>query len=541
MPNSQFETALRYFENQDFISAEKILLHLLQQEPQNQNVPNLLGQIQQSRQNHQGALEFFKKALQLDPANSDLSTNIAISLYALKQPLEAVIFLSKAWALKPDSKSALQKIQTILTDRVTAKTLIKSWQQIRNQNLSPEIKHRYHNALCQAAELYQQMNDWSSSRFLCDEVLAENAKHNHARILLTKIHLRDKQTEQAEAVIKGMDFASLPDNQRSNCENLCAIIAERQQHFPLAYTHYRAANDILLQAYLKKHTLDLDFSWIKQWTDFFTTQSEDIFSTHMDIEQPEETLFLIGFPRSGTTLLDQILSSHSELQAIEEKNIFAHAFAPVLKPEFKAENLLQLSKDDVYAMRESYFALLQSFAPKGIAQNKAVTLIDKHPLNISRLGLLKFFFPKSKFIVALRDPRDVCWSCFTQQFEVNAAMAYFLDLKTTAQFYRAVMEHYLSLQKRPTLKSFEIRYESITTDLKSTVEPLLNFLNLSWEDALLDFNKAAHKRHIATPSSSQVSQNLYQSSVGKWQNYDFALKDILPELKDVSEALGFKS
>lgn len=155
------------------------------------------------------------------------------------------------------------------------------------------------------------------------------------------------------------------------------------------------------------------------------------------------------------------------------------------------------------------------------------------------LPLIHLLFPNAKIIFALRDPRDVVTSCFTQQFLLNAAMFQFLSLETTARYYDAVMRLAETARARLPLDLHVVRYEDLVADFDSEVASLLRFLDLPWDERVHGFHDTARSRLIRTPSAAQVRQPLYASSVARWRRYERQLEPVLPKLKPWLEAYGY--
>ena len=237
-------------------------------------------------------------------------------------------------------------------------------------------------------------------------------------------------------------------------------------------------------------------------------------------------IFLVGFPRSGTTLLDQILSSHSGLCCMEEKEIFAESVADVLMGGASPDAL------DVEARRADYWARV--LEPLGER-----LLVDKLPLNIIFLPLIARVFPDAKIIFALRDPRDVILSCFQQRFGMNAAMAQFLDLGNAAAYYDLVMTLMDTCRARLPLKVHQVRYEDVVANLENEARALAAFLDLPFEPAMLSFRETAIARDINTPSSRQVIEPLYNRSIGRWRRYAAELSPALATLNQWAARYGY--
>jgi hypothetical protein len=244
-----------------------------------------------------------------------------------------------------------------------------------------------------------------------------------------------------------------------------------------------------------------------------------------------DPVFLIGFPRSGTTLLDQILSSHSGIVCLEESEHFGDALSDVITERGRALAPGSLSEDDLARVRESYWRRVD--APTG------AIVVDKFPLNIVVLPLIKRVFPNAKIIFALRDPRDVVLSCFQQRFTINAAMAQFLELQWAGAYYDQVMGLFELCRARLGLDLHQVRYEDVVADLRARRGGLCAFLGVGFEPAMLDYRSTALKRDIATPSARQVIEPLYKRSVERWRRYEEELRPVLPMLAPWAQRYGY--
>jgi hypothetical protein len=257
-------------------------------------------------------------------------------------------------------------------------------------------------------------------------------------------------------------------------------------------------------------------------------------------------VFLIGFPRSGTTLLDQVLNAHPALATLEEKPAVdavkralearPQGYPPQgYPPEGYPDVLASLGPEDIAALRQVYFAeVARHFpdAPNGI-------VVDKMPLNIIDAGLIWRLFPEARVILALRHPCDVVLSGFMQAFRPNEAMVRFATLEGTAALYAEVMALWRRYAEILPLPVMATRYEDLVADFTGETRRILDFLGLPWDDAVLTYRERAKARAIATPSYHQVVQPIYARSVNRWRNYAEEMAPVLPLLRPFAEAFGY--
>ncbi len=222
--------------------------------------------------------------------------------------------------------------------------------------------------------------------------------------------------------------------------------------------------------------------------------------------------FLIGFPRSGTTLLDTILRSHSKTLVLEEKPYLLN-----LRHEFyknhKLSDILQMNEKEKIKMQERYFSSFKYKSDK--------LIIDKYPLNLIELGFIKTLFPNSKIILAIRHPLDCIISGVLTAFKINDGMVNFENIQTTSFFYNECFELLFKYFHYYDINYHEVRYENVITTFEDEIKKLLNFLNLKFEESIYNFNTTAMQRDkINTPSYDQVVQPIYSSSINRYKNFD---------------------
>jgi tetratricopeptide (TPR) repeat protein len=244
-------------------------------------------------------------------------------------------------------------------------------------------------------------------------------------------------------------------------------------------------------------------------------------------------IFLFGFPRSGTTLLDTMLAGHPGVLVLEEKPVH-HRAAEGLGG---IDRLAGIDGAAMAALRERYFAALDAIAPE--ARDKLV--IDKLPLGILDTAFVHRIFPDARFIFAERHPCDVVLSGFMTRFDPKGGMANFLDLRDTAALYDAVMTYWQRCREVFPLAVHAVRYERLIADAEAELRPLAAFLGLNWDARLLDHCRSARKRrHIATPSYAQVAAPLYASARGRWEHYRREMMPVLPLLAPWAERMGYE-
>ena len=285
-----------------------------------------------------------------------------------------------------------------------------------------------------------------------------------------------------------------------------------------SYEYFEEANNLIDKSEAGKFDKNLLRNMIKKRIEYFKSSSTKNWKRYILKKDFSDPIFLIGFPRSGTTLLDTILRSHPSIEVLEEKPTI-DKFIKHLQKKHNNElsKLEEVNEDLIAEVRNIYF----NERSKHIKFDSKKTYIDKMPLSMIHVGELIRFFPESKFIFSLRNPYDAVLSCFMQNFSPNNAMINFFNLYDASTLYDLVMclwDEYFKLYKN---NIFTIKYENVVSNFDQSINELLNFLELNWSDNVKEYYKTAKKRDIInTPSYNQVNMPLYKDSISRWKNYD---------------------
>jgi hypothetical protein len=242
--------------------------------------------------------------------------------------------------------------------------------------------------------------------------------------------------------------------------------------------------------------------------------------------------FLVGFPRSGTTLLDTFLMGHRDTEVLEEFNMLRAA-------ESVLGNVARLpdrSPEQLERARRAYFAELD----RHVDRDFSGLIIDKLPLNMLGLPVIHSLFPDARIIFAQRHPCDCVLSGFMQSFQLSDAMASFLTIEDSADFYDAAMTLFIASRDALPIALHSLVYEELVADPEAALRPLIDFLGLEWRPELLDHRSTAKARGaIITPSYDQVVQPLSKAPSGRWRRYEKQLGPVLPVLLPWAERLGY--
>ena len=267
------------------------------------------------------------------------------------------------------------------------------------------------------------------------------------------------------------------------------------------------------------------------WLDDWNGQDTDD-----DADAPAAQVFLTGFPRSGTTLLGQILDANSRIRTLKEmptvsrlRDIVDHM------PGGYPQALMHFDHTDVAYLRHAYFDAIGSMSMNGHGE----IVIDKMPLQMVRAALIQRVFPGSHYLFITRHPCDACLSCFMQDFDTADATANFFALDDTVRLYVRTMELWRSFREKLSLSVQTIRYEALVTDLETETRKACDFLGVPWQPRQANFAEHVLAGDgIQTPSYEQVSRPIYRDAVGRWEKYRAYLEPHLPALQPWIEYFG---
>lgn len=244
-------------------------------------------------------------------------------------------------------------------------------------------------------------------------------------------------------------------------------------------------------------------------------------------------VFLLGFPRSGTTLLDTMLMGHPRVQVMEER-------PPIARVEREIgglEGLAALSGAEITRLRSLYF----EEAGRWVALRDDALLVDKFPLHLNKVPIIHRLFPDARFVLALRHPLDVLLSCYITNFRLNSAMANFLDLETAAWVYDQSFGFWEQCRRIMGIDSHTVVYERVVENTSTELRSLCAYLGLEWHDSVLDHQRTASGRGVITTASyAQVTEALYTRARGRWERYRPWLEPILPVIRPWIERHGYE-
>ena len=442
-------------------------------------------------------------------------SNYGIILKNIGKLKEAELSIRKAIQIKPDFADAYSNLGTVLNDLGKLQEADLSTR--KAIEIKPDYPHAYFNLFRQ----YEQINNLEKLKESLKEFNKIDSIENELLLFRSRLSFRNKKHQIAKELIDNISSEWIEKSNRSQniiFWNYKAFIEDKIGNYDIAYSCFeKSQKNPSYHRFSKDSFLD----YINSYKNSIINK-EIRLNTFNDGIEDYNLAFLIGFPRSGTTLLDTILRSHKDIEVIEEKPLIS-TIEKLVQEKFniKIDNLFNMSEDNVIMLRQKYFELLRKYKTKNVN-----LFIDKLPLHTVSLPLINLIFPSAKIIFTHRHPYDTVLSCFQQSFAPNSAMANLVSLKSSSIMYDQVMNAWDIYKNNLPLVFITSKYENLIEDFEGRILKILDFLGVGWDENVKNYRKTALERgKINTPSSSQVVQPLYKSSIEKWKNYEKYFED----------------
>ena len=527
---------------------------------------NNLGKALSDTGRHEEAITCYKKAIALDPKFALAYSNLSNTLNLLEKPEEAFVQCKKAISLNPNlaeafnnlgiSQNNMGKTEEVIVSYEKAITLNPQFADAYNNlgillnatekpkeamacyRKAIELNPDFVNALVNLSHLFEKTNRLKESHQTITQALQKDPENPLTNLVAARCERRAGNFKGALARLDGIPPQVSDSEIAKDILFERGILSDRLGHYNQAFECFYEANKKTSQTRIaknfKKEIYIQRIKKIKYALLNHLVESTESPSSEFTGSDP---IFLIGFPRSGTTLLDQILNAHPNIETLEEKPL-VQAMIERLKVYGLnyPDDWHRMDSDVLDDLQRTYFQNASEY----LQHRPDIKVIDKLPLHIVDAGLIHKVFPKSKIILALRHPADVCLSCFFQNFKLNEAMIHFLDIQDTASFYDMVMDLWHEYTKMFSLNYHVVRYEDLITDFDKETKGIFQFLDISWDPSVRDYYRhAKSRRKIATPSYHQVIEPIYKRSMYRWKNYEKQLTPILDILIPHIERFGY--
>ena len=480
-----------------------------------------------------GALKLLDQALQIAP--DDVSILSAIGHCWIKQaePVNALRAFSAALARHPGFAPAHHGAGLALRalgDLKEARTA-----QARAAALDPNYPDP-RGALA-ILSLHEKKPD--EARAHANAALRLNPREPAAFLTLAALDIEAGD----HAAVAGRLQGELDDPQIAPLQKapLCRLLGDALDglgQYDDAFAAYLEGNTIQRRIYTPQHggdEVESALSLCHRLTREFTTEGMTFPARPPSPGPDVNHVFLVGFPRSGTTLLEQILASHPDVLALEEKPTLGEDITTFFLEQDSMETLLSLDDAGIASRVAAYW---QRIADYGLAVD-GKTFVDKQPSLTTYLPLVARLFPKAKVIIARRDPRDVVLSCFRRGFNMSRTIYEFTDLERLSALYGATMDLAGLYAEKLPLKFHVHSHEDMIADFDGRISALCESLGLEFDVNMRNFVETARSRDIRTPSAGQVVQGLNAGGVGYWRHYEAHMGPAIAVLQPWIQRYGY--
>ncbi len=464
---------------------------------------------QQSRM--EAALDFFSRAIRLRPNDAGLHTNIGNTYLQLEEFQSAIAAFRRALDLDPDQTGAYSGL---------AGALIRLGQTDEAAALLRTARGRYPHVPVLAAseaDLQDTLGHPEQAAELLEPFVCDGTADVDVAVTFANIAPRLGMRERAIALLeRSSTEAPLDAHDRLRAHFALGSLYDQAGEYDRAFSHFTKGNRLKPYRYDPEATISDVDAIISTYDDGYFAKAPVSSNTS------RAPVFIVGMPRSGTTLLEQILASHPAVHGAGELTHIPR-IALSLKWLERARGQGHISPISSEALNESAAAHLQRLEH---LSGGAARVVDKLPGNFKFLGLIQSLFPNAHVIHCKRDPRDTCLSCYFHDFEGYHPYCYdLINLGIYHRQYTRLMRHWLHTLRLPIL---EVRYEDVVSDLDSQVRRMIAFLELEWDDRCLSFFRTG--RIVNTASYEQVRRPIYSSAIGRWRKYERHLQPLLDVL-----------
>jgi tetratricopeptide (TPR) repeat protein len=478
------------------------------------------------------ALKVLGRALELTPGDPGASNARGLILLRLEEPRAAMAEFDAAVRAAPDFPgahcgrgSALEALGRLNEAQGAYERALE----LQPQNLA---------ALAGLANLASRRGDHGEARRLAQAVLDAEPNYPDAVMALAAADAAEGSAERARQRLEMLAAdARLTGQQRALAHGLLGDVLDSQQLTEEAFQAYAACNMGLWRAYADAYSggpSALDFA--RAMVDVLQTIPAQAWAASAAAQGgARKHVFLLGFPRSGTTLLEQVLAGHPDVAALEERETLVDAQRAFLASPGDLERLAAAGEAELAPLRQAYWDRVR--AEGGSPDGKV--FVDKHPLNTFRLPLILKLFPDAVILFAQRDPRDVVLSCYRRRFAMSASAYQLLTLPGAAGYYDAAMRIAQTLEPAMAEKTLVVRHEALVADFETVVRGVCERLGLSWNEDLRRFADRAKDRAVATPSGAQLAVGLSAEGVGAWRRYADQLVTVQAVLQPWIQKFGY--
>jgi len=514
----EVDSLLALFAQRRYAPAETLALSMIDRFPLHGFAWKALGTIRRRQGRKDEALMALKRAAELVPDDAEAHNNLGNALRDQYLLAEAEVCYQRALQLQPDFIEARYNLGYIFKEQ---KRLEEAETQYRR---TLELKPDYAPAHNNLGNLLKEQGRLDEARVSLEAAIAlePNLMESHCSLSILKTY---QPSDPHPAMLEGLKskIGSMPVHARIRYWFALGKMREDLAQYDASFAAYKEGNQ-LQHALLPLNEVAEDVTLERMMAIF----SKEFFA-HRDRPSgnSRSPIFIVGMPRSGTSLLEQILASYPGIYGAGELSTINEVVMAAM-PHGAFENfpnaVPDLTPEEFKRLGQQYSERVARLAPD------AMHITDKMPANYYFLGMIYLMFPNAKIIHAMRDPMDSCFSCYSRLFtKQNLPFSYDLGaLGRNYVRYIRLMQHWHAVLPPNTV--LDLRYEQMVADTEGQARRLLEYLGLPWDERCLSFYE--NKRRVKTASSAQVRKPIYKTSLARWERYKQYLGDLLDIVKD---------
>jgi tetratricopeptide (TPR) repeat protein len=474
------------------------------------------------------AERLLRRALQLAPADIGARNALALLLLRLERPGEALVELDALLSAHPE----LAYVHASRGNALIASGQVSQAQASFRRAL--ELDPRQGVAHAGLAHIASRRGSYREARVFGERALAQLPGFPDAEMSVARAELGLGEPPAAEArtrrLLQGGRLSAL---EAAYAQGLLGDILDAQGHYDAAFAAYQSCNRALQQLYAARFGSEAAgaLEYARALSQRFEQLPAEAWKAPPRLPPDgggtARHVFLLGFPRSGTTLLEVILEGHTEVVSLEEHELLLEGVGEFLERPQDLGRLLAAPPATLARLRAQYWANVAA----GGAQVRDKVFVDKYPLNTLKLPLIARLFPGAKVLFACRDPRDIVLSCFRHRFRMSAPIYELLTLEGAARYYDAVMQLLLRVTSTLPVEVCLVRHEDLVTAFAREMKRVCDFLGIRWDPAMGDFALRTKDRAVLTPSTAQLVRGLNTEGLGQWHRYRSQLAPVLPVLE----------
>ena len=504
----KIEILVNYYNIRNYDKVIEEANRILKKNPNIDILWNLLGLSYQQQGDYDSAEKNFIRTLQINPENISAINNLANNYKYIKNFNKADEYFKKALERNPKYVNALVNYGNLKFE------LNKFSESLNYLNQALEINDKLISVHTNLALVHQSLGDFKKSLFHLNKINELKPEFTRAdKMISALIDYKDDDNHQ-KLMLNKLNNLSLSDEQKVFIYFALAKANEDKKDYKRAFECMEKGNEI--KRGLSNYNISKDESLFNNIKKLFYNYN---FNEISKIKEEKKIIFIIGMPRSGTTLVEQIISSHPDVGGMGELNTLNNLINNDIYKKDKKNFKDTLSDIDLDAISVKYFNYIKNFN----INQKSIT--DKTLFNFQWIGFIKILFPNSKIISCVRKPKDNCLSIYKNLFDHEGGWCY--NKSELIQFYKLYEDLMKFWKSKIPDFIYEVNYEKLIQEPSTVIKELINTCDLKWNDQCLKFYE--NKSAIKTLSVNQARQKIYSSSVNSYDNYKLYSKSLFKD------------